>query len=60
MKFLLPLLGTDNRRHYFQCFMPKNELLMFSLKKLTVAGSVWIRQGTAGVWSNGWMYIDEV
>uniref|UniRef100_A0A8R1U0E2 Rho-GAP domain-containing protein n=1 Tax=Onchocerca volvulus TaxID=6282 RepID=A0A8R1U0E2_ONCVO len=42
-----------------KCIMPKNELLLYSVKSLNAGGSVWIRQGTACVWSSGWMFLDE-
>lgn len=40
--------------------MPKNELLLYSVRSLSAGGSVWIRQGTACAWSSGWMFLDEV
>lgn len=39
--------------------MPKNELLLYSIKGLDAGGSVWIRQGTACAWSSGWMFLSE-
>ncbi|VDO21047.1 unnamed protein product [Brugia timori] len=41
-----------------KCIMPKNELLLYSLRSLSAGGSVWIRQGTACAWSSGWMFLD--
>lgn len=42
-----------------KCIMPKNELLLYSLKSITAGGCVWIRQGTACAWASGWMYVSE-
>ncbi|VBB27798.1 unnamed protein product [Acanthocheilonema viteae] len=42
-----------------KCIMPKNELLLYSVRSLTAGGKVWIRQGTACAWSNGWMFLDQ-
>uniref|UniRef100_A0A0R3S157 Rho-GAP domain-containing protein n=1 Tax=Elaeophora elaphi TaxID=1147741 RepID=A0A0R3S157_9BILA len=42
-----------------KCIMPKNELLLYSIRSLSAGGSVWIRQGTACAWSSGWMFLDE-
>ncbi|EJD76011.1 RhoGAP domain-containing protein, variant [Loa loa] len=42
-----------------KCIMPKNELLLYSVRNLCAGGSVWIRQGTACAWSSGWMFLDE-
>uniref|UniRef100_A0A915PLP5 Rho-GAP domain-containing protein n=1 Tax=Setaria digitata TaxID=48799 RepID=A0A915PLP5_9BILA len=42
-----------------KCVMPKNELLLYSVRSLSAGGSVWIRQGTACAWSSGWMFLDE-
>ncbi|VDN81407.1 unnamed protein product [Brugia pahangi] len=41
-----------------KCIMPKNELLLYSVRSLSAGGSVWIRQGTACAWSSGWMFLD--
>ncbi|VDN06674.1 unnamed protein product [Thelazia callipaeda] len=42
-----------------KCIMPKNDLLLYSLKNLSAGGNLWIRQGTACAWTSGWMFLDN-